>query len=56
MQRWDKTFTSGRKAKSEALPDTGEYGIEFLLALTLPQFEQATSEQAWQPAENGSSS
>jgi len=49
--RWDKTFSSGRKAKSEALPDNGEYGIEFLLGITIPQFEQAHKEQEWDPKE-----
>jgi len=33
--------------KSEVLPSSGEYGIEFLIALTLPQFKQAIKEQEW---------
>ena len=44
---WDKTFASGRKMKSEVLPSSGEFGIEFLMALTLPQFKQAIKEQEW---------
>ena len=50
--RWDKTFMSGWEAKSEALPDSGEYGIEYLVALTLPQFEQAHKEEEWEPKEH----
>ena len=49
--RWDKTFASGRKMKSEVLPSSGEFGIEFLIALTLPQFKQAIKEQEWNNSE-----
>ena len=33
--------------KSEVLPSSGKFGIEFLIALTLPQFKQAIKEQEW---------
>ena len=33
--------------KSEVLPSSGKYGIEFLIELTLPQVKQAIKEQEW---------
>ena len=36
-----------KKCKSEVCPDTGSYGIEFILSVTSEQFEIARKEQQW---------
>ena len=40
-------FENNRKIKSEVIPDDGTNGIEFFIAITLPQFTTAYAEQGW---------
>ena len=44
-------FENANKVKSEVIADDGTNGIEFFIALTLPQFNRAHAEQGWQPRE-----
>ena len=44
-------FENRGKTRSEVIPCDGALSIEFLLALTLPQFEVAYKEQGWTPSE-----
>ena len=44
-------FENRNKIRSEVLPCDGSFGIEFLLALTLPQFNDAYKEQNWESHE-----
>jgi len=44
-------FETRGKTRSEVIPCDGALSIEFLLALTLPQFEVAYKEQGWIPSD-----
>ena len=45
---WPFKFENAQKVKLEVIPDDGTNGIEFFVALTLPQFNRAYGEQGWQ--------
>ena len=44
-------FENADKVKSEVIADDGTNGIEFFIAITLPQFNRACDEQNWEEAE-----
>jgi len=44
-------FENSTKIRSEVIPNNGLNGIEFFIALTMPQFQEAYKEQQWTETE-----